>query len=57
MKNKMNVNAMDYVLTGDYYIPVLELSCRSERAGTKSPEMYYRADEGRRGRNRGIESQ
>ena len=25
MKNKMNVNGMDYVLIGDYYIPVLEL--------------------------------
>ena len=35
----------------------LDLSCQSERAGTKSPEMYYRADEGRRGRDRGSESQ
>lgn len=25
MKNKMNVKGMDYVLIGDYYIPVLEL--------------------------------
>lgn len=22
MKNRMNINGMDYVLTGDYYIPV-----------------------------------
>lgn len=25
MKNRMNINGMDYVLAGDYYIPVLEL--------------------------------
>ena len=25
MKNRMNINGMDYVLAGDYYSPVLEL--------------------------------
>ena len=39
MKNKMNVNGMDYVLTGDYYIPVLELPAE-ERSIGKYGRMY-----------------
>jgi len=33
MKNKMNVNGMDYVLAGDYYIPVLELPAEERSIG------------------------
>lgn len=33
MKNKMNVNGMDYVLTGDYYIPVLKLPAEEGSIG------------------------
>lgn len=33
MKNKMNVNGMDYVLAGDYYIPVLKLSGEERSIG------------------------
>lgn len=28
MESKKNINGMDYVLAGDYYIPDLKLPCR-----------------------------